>query len=110
MFVHAVFLSLKEEATAAEMDAIFAMLANLAPSALAHGATHWSVSENHDTRRKQLIGNRRVDIVVMGTFPDCKSFIAWRDSEEHKRVAGGLGGMPVDWLVGDVEPVNQIHS
>lgn len=112
MFVHVVFLSLKKEVAPAgpEVAMVWGILIALGGIALDFGATHWSVSENNDSRAKSFIDDRKIDIVVMGTFPTREAFVDWRNSEHHKRAAESLGKMPVDWLVGDVVPVNLIHS
>ncbi len=110
MYVHVVFLSFRNEAREEEKNRVAAMLRFLSWSARESGASHWSVSENNDRRPKPLIGGRAVDIVVMGNFPNHEAFTVWRDSSDHKKFAEALGKMPVDWLVGDVLPVNLVKE
>ena len=92
MFRHIVLFRVYDDVSELQLDEAIAALRSLAAGS---GAAAFEVHRSADTRKGRLI-------VEDTTFSDRRAFEAFRQSEDHKRVASLLADIS-NWWIGDYE-------
>lgn len=106
---HTVFISFMPGIDPQAKEAVVETLKELGVKTSSYGINHWSVSPNHDTRCKDFIKGRSIDLILTGIFQDEESFGQWKACQLHKD-AGVILAQVADWLVGDCVGDNLINS